>query len=53
MPTPERLNEIFADKLPGYLGIVVTSISKAEVRAEMEINQANIARTDFSLPAAW
>ncbi|WP_319524150.1 PaaI family thioesterase [uncultured Desulfosarcina sp.] len=47
MPTPERLNEIFADKLPGYLGIVVTSISKAEVRAEMEVNQANIAPNGF------
>jgi uncharacterized protein (TIGR00369 family) len=45
--TPERFNEIFADKLPGYLGIVVTHMSGTEVRAEMEVNQSNIAPNGF------
>jgi uncharacterized protein (TIGR00369 family) len=41
------LNALFADKLPGHLGIVVTSMSKTEVRAEMDINPANIAPNGF------
>lgn len=47
MLTPEHFNEIFADKLPGYLGIVVTHMNKTEVRAEMEIRQSNIAPNGF------
>lgn len=47
MSTPEFLNELFADKLPGYLGIVVTHMDKKEVRAEMEVNKSNIAPNGF------
>lgn len=47
MSTPEYLNELFADKLPGYLGIVVTHMDKTEVRAEMEVNKSNIAPNGF------
>ena len=45
--TPEYFNEIFADKLPGYLGIVVTHMNKTQLRAEMEIKQSNIAPNGF------
>ena len=45
--TPEYFNDIFADKLPGYLGIVVTHVSKTEVRAKMAIKQSNIAPNGF------
>jgi uncharacterized protein (TIGR00369 family) len=45
--TPEHFNKIFADKLPGYLGIVVTYMGEFEVRAEMEVNPANIAPNGF------
>jgi len=47
MSTPEYFNEIFANKLPGYLGIVVTHMSGTEVKAEMEINKSNIAPNGF------
>lgn len=47
MSTPEYLNELFADKLPGYLGIVVTHMDKAEIKAEMEVNKSNIAPNGF------
>ncbi len=47
MLTPEHFNEIFADKLPGYLGIVVTHINKTEVRAEMDVKPSNIAPNGF------
>ncbi len=47
MSTPEHFNTIFADKLPGYLGIVVTFMGSYEVRAEMEVNPANIAPNGF------
>lgn len=47
MLTPKQLNDMFADKLPEYMGIVVTHISKTEVRAEMEVNQANIAPNGY------
>ena len=47
MSTPEHFNRIFADKLPGYLGIVVTHMGEYEVRAEMEVNPSNIAPNGF------
>ena len=47
MPTPEYFNELFANKLPGYLGIVVTHMGGTEVRAKMEINPSNIAPNGF------
>lgn len=47
MSTPEHFNEEFTSKLPGYLGIVVTHMSGTEVRAEMEVNQSNIAPNGF------
>lgn len=47
MSTPEYFNKIFEDKLPGHLGIVVTNMSGTEVRAEMPVNQSNIAPNGF------
>ena len=47
MSTPEHFNQIFADKLPCYLGILVTGMEPFEVRAEMEVNPANIAPNGF------
>ena len=47
MPTPEYFNALFANKLPGYLGIVVTHMGGTEVRAKMEINPSNIAPNGF------
>lgn len=47
MSTPEHFNKIFANKLPGYLGIVVTHMSGTEVRAVMEVNPSNIAPNGF------
>lgn len=47
MLTPEYFNKIFTDKLPGYLGIVVTHMNKTEVRAEMDVKQSNIAPNGF------
>ena len=47
MSTPEYFNEIFANKLPGYLGIVVTHMSGTEVKTEMEVNLSSIAPNGF------
>jgi uncharacterized protein (TIGR00369 family) len=45
--TPEYFNAIFADKLPGFLGIVVNDMNGTEVRAEMQVNPSNIAPNGF------
>lgn len=52
MFTADYFNEIFMGKLPGYLGIVVTHMSKTEVRAEMDVTQANIAPNGFLYAAS-
>jgi len=45
--TPEYFNAVFADKMPGFLGIVVTDMNGTEVRAEMPVNPPNIAPNGF------
>ena len=52
MFTPEYFNEIFVNKLPGYLGIVVTEMNKTEVRAKMEVTESNIAPNGFLYAAS-
>lgn len=47
MSTPEHFNQIFKDKLPGHLGIVVTHMEKNQVKGEMKVSQANIAPNGF------
>ncbi len=47
MLTPEHFNKICADTLPGHLGIVVTHVSKTEVRAEIEIKESHMAPNGF------
>ena len=45
--TREYFNAIFADKLPGFLGIVVNDMNGTDVRAEMQVNPSNIAPNGF------
>ena len=47
MSTPKYFNEIVANKLPGYLGIVVNYMNGTEVGAEMQVNQSIIAPNGF------
>ncbi len=47
MQDSNQLNEICRDKLPGYLGITVTHISRTELRAEFEINRHHMAPNGF------
>jgi len=44
---PNHFNDICANKLPGFLGIVVTDISNTEVRAEIEIKESHMAPNGF------
>ena len=47
MKDPNHFNDICADKLPGLLGIVVTDVSNAEVRAEIQIKESHMAPNGF------
>lgn len=47
MLKPEYFNQLCADKFPGLLGIMVTHISRDEVRAEIEITQSHLAPNGF------
>ena len=47
MQDPDYFNEICANKLPGLLGIVVTDVSTAEVRAEIEVKESHMAPNGF------
>lgn len=47
MITLENLNEIGTGKLPGYLGIVITHASAAEIRAELAVNETLMAPNGF------
>jgi 1,4-dihydroxy-2-naphthoyl-CoA hydrolase len=47
MVTLENFNKIGIGKLPGYLGIVITHVSEAEVRSELEIKECHMAPNGF------
>jgi 1,4-dihydroxy-2-naphthoyl-CoA hydrolase len=47
MITLEDFNKVGAGKLPGHLGIVVTHVSEAELRAELPLNETHMAPNGF------
>jgi uncharacterized protein (TIGR00369 family) len=47
MITLENLNKIGVGKLPGYLGIVITHVDQAEVRAQLPVNETLMAPNGF------
>ncbi|MBL4795161.1 MAG: PaaI family thioesterase [Pseudomonadales bacterium] len=47
MQDPKYFNEMFADNLPGLMGIVVTKISNTEIKAEIEIKKSHLAPNGF------
>lgn len=47
MATPEHLNAISTDLLPGFLGIVVTRVGEGEIDAEIELQPKHMAPNGF------
>jgi 1,4-dihydroxy-2-naphthoyl-CoA hydrolase len=47
MITLEDFNKVGAGKLPGHLGIVITHVSEAELRAELPVNETHMAPNGF------
>jgi uncharacterized protein (TIGR00369 family) len=47
MLTPEHFNSRGATYLPGLLGIVITHVSRGEVRAKLEVNNSLMAPNGF------
>lgn len=47
MLTPEQFNHRGATNLPGHLGIVITHVSAAEVRAKLTVTTALMAPNGF------
>jgi uncharacterized protein (TIGR00369 family) len=47
MLTPENFNQFGTGKLPGYLGIIITRVSAAEVSAELAITESLMAPNGF------
>jgi len=47
MTTPEHFNSLGARHLPGYLGIVITSVNGSEVRSELPVRQELMAPNGF------
>jgi 1,4-dihydroxy-2-naphthoyl-CoA hydrolase len=47
MITLENLNKIGVGKLPGHLGIVITHVGEAELRAELPVNETLMAPNGF------
>jgi 1,4-dihydroxy-2-naphthoyl-CoA hydrolase len=47
MKDPKYLNEICEDKFPGLLGIKMTQVDAAEVRAEMKVTQSHLAPNGY------
>jgi 1,4-dihydroxy-2-naphthoyl-CoA hydrolase len=45
--TPEELNEIATEMLPGHLGIKITHMDNTEVRAELEVKKFHLAPNGF------
>src|SRR5689334_16575826 len=47
MLTPNDFNTRGADHLPGHLGIVITYVSAAELRAELQVQTQHMAPNGF------
>lgn len=47
MVTARELNELGADSLPGYLGIVFTRVSAAKVTATLDVEQRHMAPNGY------
>jgi uncharacterized protein (TIGR00369 family) len=47
MYTPDEFNTQSAGTLPGFLGIVITHVSEAEVRSELPVKQTLMAPNGF------
>ena len=47
MATLEEFIKVGVGKLPGYLGIVITHVDEAEIRAEIAINDTHMAPNGF------
>jgi uncharacterized protein (TIGR00369 family) len=47
MITLEDFNKVGTGKLPGHLGIVITHVSEAELRAELPVNETHMAPNGF------
>ena len=47
MHTSQQLNEFGSRYLPGYLGIVITHTSEAEIRAELVVRQSHMAPNGY------
>jgi 1,4-dihydroxy-2-naphthoyl-CoA hydrolase len=44
---PQQFNELSAGHLPGHLGIVITKIAGAEVRAELKVLRSHMAPNGY------
>jgi 1,4-dihydroxy-2-naphthoyl-CoA hydrolase len=47
MRSPQQLNEFGSQYLPGYLGIVITQLSGAEIRSELAVRQSHMAPNGY------
>jgi uncharacterized protein (TIGR00369 family) len=47
MVTLDHLNKVGIGKLPGHLGIVITHVGEAELRAELAIKEMHMAPNGF------
>lgn len=47
MPTTEQLNQIGGNRLPGYLGIIVTRVDATAVRAELPVTESLLAPNGY------
>ena len=47
MSTPDHFNQIGIDRLPGHLGIVITHVGPAEIRAELPVQASLMAPNGF------
>ncbi len=47
MKDPAYLNQLCVGKLPDLLGIVITQVDEAEVRAEMTVTESHLAPNGF------
>jgi len=47
MLTPDQFNSRGTENLPGHLGIVITHVSKEEVRAELPVKKSLMAPNGF------
>jgi uncharacterized protein (TIGR00369 family) len=47
MRSPQQLNDFGAKYLPGFLGIVITRVSEAEVRSELAVRESHMAPNGY------